>query len=444
MSYEFYRAFEDRHRGSRTQIKERQRSYLPFIRPLLTFGFDIVALDLGCGRGEWLELLTEEGFLAKGVDLDDGMLEACHVLGLNAQKEDALSALRSIPDESLSVVSAFHVVEHLDFECLAALVSEAFRVLRPGGILILETPNPENIIVAGCNFYLDPSHKNPIPPELLGFVVEYSGFSRIKKIRLQESEILRDQNVDVHLLDVLGGVSPDYGIVAQKVCDGDLSKLFDDAFNADYGLTLAVLASRFENRLTNRNNEFEDQLQSLGKNVALLDRRIEKFDQHNQQARAHSHQVELHFQQVELDIRQVRSEMQQISTQLQAVYCSTSWRITAPLRRVATFARNAKRGSKEKARRFLQRCAIYADRRPLLRRLVGRALDVVPSVKQRLIRIIVGAPIQSTAEVPTTDVPVTEVRMNVVPVEDDGLTPRARKFYVALKAALESRDKGRH
>ena len=217
MSDGFYRAFEERYRGSRELIKGRLVAYRPFVEPLLEVYPSATALDLGCGRGEWLELLVESGFKPIGVDLDKGMLEACLERGLPVEQGDALAYLSALPDESQAVVSAFHVVEHITFDQLGTLVAETLRVLMPGGLLIMETPNPENIVVATRNFYLDPTHQRPIPPMLLAFVAEYAGFARVKTLRLQESKELVNKG-DVSLQDVFAGVSPDYAVVAQKHC----------------------------------------------------------------------------------------------------------------------------------------------------------------------------------------------------------------------------------
>lgn len=165
----FYHAFEERFRGSRDLIKSRLRVYLPFVEPLRGLNKDAKAVDLGCGRGEWLELLQELKFDAQGVDLDDGMLKICREVGLKVQTIDAIAFLKKLPDASHVVISGFHIVEHIQFIDLQVLVQEALRVLMPGGILILETPNPENIIVGTSSFYLDPTHQRPIPPQLLSF-----------------------------------------------------------------------------------------------------------------------------------------------------------------------------------------------------------------------------------------------------------------------------------
>ena len=143
------------------------------------------------------------------------MLLACRELNLNVCQADALDYLRGLTANKLNVITAFHVVEHISFDALRQLVDEAYRVLKPGGLLILETPNSENLVVGTADFYLDPTHQRPLPEQLLSFVVEYSGFARVKTLFLQESpELVKSQWTS--LFNVLGGVSPDYAIVAQK------------------------------------------------------------------------------------------------------------------------------------------------------------------------------------------------------------------------------------
>lgn len=241
----FYRAFEDKYRGSRELILSRLQAYLVFISPLKEIYPAPSAIDLGCGRGEWLELLLHEGFLSRGVDQDEGMLQGCVERNLQADKADILEYLSSLSDDSQTIVSAFHVVEHISFDQLRILVSEALRVLKPGGLLIMETPNPENIAVATRNFYLDPTHQRPIPPQLLSFLPEYAGFFRTKILRLQECKAL-SENKSPTLNDVFEGVSPDYAVVAQKAAPVKTLELFDQAFNQEYGLELKTLAERYD------------------------------------------------------------------------------------------------------------------------------------------------------------------------------------------------------
>lgn len=248
---DFYRAFEERYRGPRSLIQQRLQVYLPYLQPLLPLDPTApapAALDLGCGRGEWLELLQTAGFAPHGVDLDDGMLAACHQLGLPAVQGDALVHLRALRDGTQAIVSGFHIAEHISFDDLQTLISQALRVLQPGGLLILETPNPENITVGSCSFYLDPTHQRPLPPKLLSFLPEHLGYARVKVLRLQEENRLVD-SPRIQLIDVLAGVSPDYAVVAQKTASPDVLQAFDAAFALVHGLELEALAQRFDSRM---------------------------------------------------------------------------------------------------------------------------------------------------------------------------------------------------
>jgi SAM-dependent methyltransferase len=265
----FYRAFEDRHRGSRELIKSRLNAYLPFLIPL-TSATTPTALDLGCGRGEWLELLGETGFRARGVDLDEGMLAACRERGLDVATEDALASLRAQPDASLALVSAFHLVEHIPFESVQELIDEALRALQPGGLLIMETPNPENLVVATSSFYMDPSHLRPIPPQLLEFLVEFGGFVRQRIVRLQEPPQLHG-DVPLQLMNVLNGVSPDYSVVAQKSAELSTTMPFDSVFAAPFGLDLATLAQRYQTQQDSRQGELHASLTQLTERVAAAE-----------------------------------------------------------------------------------------------------------------------------------------------------------------------------
>lgn len=286
MSDGFYRAFEDKHRGTLAQIKNAQRVYLPLIQPLMQVYPQAQAIDLGCGRGEWLELLTESGFDAQGIDLDDGMLAECRARGLKVRTLDAITALKELPDESQAIVSGFHLAEHIPFEALQMLVQEALRVLKPAGLLILETPNPENITVGTANFYLDPTHNRPLPPLLLSFLPEYYGFGRVKVLRLQEPvSLTQARRFTIH--DVLGGVSPDYAIVAQKSAPVAVLNQVSQALELDYGVTLAQASNQFEQGLEaqteNKVNELDIKINTTLQRVerqldTLINNKVNELD----------------------------------------------------------------------------------------------------------------------------------------------------------------------
>lgn len=245
MTEQFYTAFENRYRGSRELIYERLKGYLPFLKPLTSVYPGAPVIDLGCGRGEWLQLTQDLGLKSFGVDLDAGMLASCEALGLPVQQGDALDYLAGLPDDSQAVVSAFHLVEHIPFDAVQMLVMESLRVLKPGGLLIMETPNPENIVVGTNNFYLDPTHQRPIPSLLLSFLTEHQGFARTKVLRLQESLTLLQQQV-LSLHDVFSGVSPDHAVIAQKDALSASMKPFDEAFSREYGLSLHALSQCYD------------------------------------------------------------------------------------------------------------------------------------------------------------------------------------------------------
>lgn len=271
---EFYRAFEDRFRGSRHLIRSRLEVYLPFVKPLVEASQGTVAkaLDLGCGRGEWLELLTEAGVDPKGVDTNDEMLAGCTELGLSVENKDALAALAETESESQLVVSAIHVAEHLEFNKLLDVVKQAHRVLVPGGLLILETPNPENPIVSAVGFHLDPTHLKPLPPPLLGFAVEYCGFSRHLLMKLQEDkDALTDTRVT--LFQVLSASSPDYAIVAQKTGPDSYFEAIGDSFEKIYGVSLADVASSYDGMITGELKQQQDAIEDVHTKLA---RKIEE------------------------------------------------------------------------------------------------------------------------------------------------------------------------
>jgi O-antigen chain-terminating methyltransferase len=171
-----YVLFEEKFRGTREDIRQRLQKYLNFIQRAGAGTPQSPVLDLGCGRGEWLELLENTGYTAAGIDINRVMVQQCRARNLHAEEADSLAYLRHLPDGSLGALTSFHMIEHIPWRDVVAVFDEAFRVLRPGGCLIVETPNPENIIVGSCTFYNDPSHVRPIPPATLEYLAQARGF----------------------------------------------------------------------------------------------------------------------------------------------------------------------------------------------------------------------------------------------------------------------------
>jgi len=452
MNQPFYRAFEDRYRGARDTIKDRLRAYAPFTAPLHALLPGGAALDLGCGRGEWLELLAEQGFAARGVDLDEGMLAACRERGLQVQNQDALAALRACADNSLALVSSFHLVEHLPFELVRELVAEALRALQPGGLLVMETPNPENLTVGATSFYMDPTHLHPLPPNLLHFAAEHAGFTRSKVVRLQEEARLHDPAAPLGLITVLEGVSPDYAVVAQKGGAAAVLAPFDAAFGAEYGIALGALAQRYEDQLAAQHGQVHRLLQSLQQQsdaagdalgqlraaIAAQEHQAGVQAQRSAELEHRAGQMEHRAGLLEQRIIQAEARAAEMGQRVIDMLDSTSWRITAPLRRVGGIARRLNaarregrllRAVKNRGKALLQRSGGFLLRHKRLKKIVRGMLRFTPGLQARLYKIMLdqnAAPAQ--------------------PLQADGgsaLSPRAARVLRELQA-LQARKSDAH
>ena len=216
----FYLAFENRFRGSRDDVKSRCEVYLPYLASVTVPKPDCHILDVGCGRGEWLELLRQNDFVnLSGVDTNVVMAAQCRDQGFSVEIQDCVDHLASLQTGSLTVITAFHVIEHLPFERQMSFLSEAYRVLARGGMLIFETPNPDNLIVAAKNFYIDPTHRRPLPSPLAAFLVEYTGFSNVEVVNQHPfgaDVILREENELAVRFNQLFYSDQDYGVIARK------------------------------------------------------------------------------------------------------------------------------------------------------------------------------------------------------------------------------------
>ena len=210
---DFYLEFEDRFRGSRAETKRRQEIYLRYVSAAGAGSQAAPIIDLGCGRGEWLELLVEHGCVARGIDLNRPMILDNRTRGLDVIEQDVISYLAAQPDESLGMVTGFHIIEHLPFETMVHLFDQCRRVLRPGGCVVFETPNPENLIVGAYTFYFDPTHRNPLPPQTTEFVIRHRGFQDVEILRLHPRSEAGSDDV---LLNKWFRQATDYAVIAWK------------------------------------------------------------------------------------------------------------------------------------------------------------------------------------------------------------------------------------
>lgn len=134
--------------------------------------------DLGAGHGEFLALLVAQGHTVAGVDIDPAMAARCRDLGFDVAHGDALEWLASAP-EAFDGLFSSNVIEHLPAQTVEAWIAASFAALKPGGILVLATPNPESLIVQFHEFWRDPTHVRMYSRQLLEFLLTDAGFSQV-------------------------------------------------------------------------------------------------------------------------------------------------------------------------------------------------------------------------------------------------------------------------
>lgn len=174
---QLYADLEDVFRGPRSTVRALLEPYLDDVRAVDSTR---PVIDVGCGRGEWLEILAEHDIEAYGIDMNPLSVAGCVERGLDARLGDAVAHLAGLPAESVTAVTGYHIAEHLALDDLLALIESSLLALVPGGALILETPNCTNLMVGAASFYLDPSHVRPLHPQLLEFLCRQRGFADVE------------------------------------------------------------------------------------------------------------------------------------------------------------------------------------------------------------------------------------------------------------------------
>jgi SAM-dependent methyltransferase len=218
-----YVGFEDRFRGSREEIRSRLEAYLPI------FAGATDVLDVGCGRGEFLNLLREHGIGGRGLDLNHEMVEVCRAQGLEAAEGDALGYLRSLPDQSLGGLFAAQVAEHLEPDYLLELLEEAFVKLRPGAAIVLETINPACWFAFFSSYIRDITHVRPLHPDTLSYLLTAHGFQEVtvrysapyperdKLVRVTGEGVVEDAiNANADKLNALLFTDMDYAAIGRR------------------------------------------------------------------------------------------------------------------------------------------------------------------------------------------------------------------------------------
>ncbi|QIE24856.1 Methyltransferase domain protein [Caballeronia sp. SBC1] len=464
---DFYRALEDRFRGSRDLIKARQSVYLPVVEALLQ-RVPKKIIDIGCGRAEWLELLGARGLSAEGLDLNDEFVAKGQQAGLSVIKGDATDYLGLQPDQSYTLVSAFHVVEHLGFEKLLTFMKEAHRVLDDGGAMLLETPNPANLVVGACNFYLDPTHERPIPSILLSFAAEFSGFERVVVVPVNRDFLQNDLellpselsgasvvNKVVSALDQNFMQAPDYAIIAFKKADNESIPIAESLVTPS-ALPISQKETEDVNALFARVLEAEKERAALqGKaelaaaEAAYLKERAARNEERLREVRlraeadlrASKEQAAARASELEAQLHQAQSRAvaaEDVAHRAQhhvaAMMASTSWRLSSPLRAGGLTVRKigrSKAAVNRLARLGLLHAAAYVRCRPVLRQRIANVLSRMPRVRAGLIKMAGFDAIQGV---------VTGAAMPAVE-SIDRLTARGRKVHADLLSALNARTK---
>lgn len=213
---DFYLQFENKFRGDESLIVDRLKIYLKYFKERNSSLTKLPTLDIGCGRGEFLELLSKQNIKVRGLDLNSAMVIKARDKGYDVVENDALSYLLEQKRDAFSAICGFHIVEHLPFPELMKIFNECYRTIKANGFVIFETPNPENLTVGSLTFNYDPSHLKPLPPQLLKFCLEYTGFKDVEIVPLHPEKDTANSDNDVNeaLLRIFG--PRDYAVIAKK------------------------------------------------------------------------------------------------------------------------------------------------------------------------------------------------------------------------------------
>lgn len=345
----FYKALEDRFRGDSTELSTKFKVYDPLLE-LLEDTVDPVALDLGCGRGEWLARLLSRGWSVYGVDCDETMCDTARANGVSVTSGDLFDFLQGQASHSVDLITAFHVIEHIAVDQLLTLMHQARRVLKPHGCLLLETPNPENLQVGSNLFYLDPTHQKPLSPELPQFMAHWVGFQCAAVLRIHSPSHYSEDGLLGDQFETFLRYSPDYALIASE------------------------------------DSRFSDISASLAGDLGPSDVRF--FDQANrlhQNLKATDHWLATECQRIEdLSIEQ-QTQINQLSEQLRHLRaCSIGFRLASiwrVFRRAVGFIKGGLNGILSKALRWpMARLASIVVRRPWLKRVAVQILHRVPAL----------------------------------------------------------------
>ncbi|MSS10802.1 methyltransferase domain-containing protein [Clostridium sp. WB02_MRS01] len=214
-----YFEFEDNFRGSREDIKNRQTIYLPY------FSGKNNVYDLGCGRGEFVELLTENKIGVTGIDSYHEFVDYCQEFNLNVHYGEALEKLKNV--DKVDGIFLGQVVEHMPLRHVITILETAYEKLEDGCYIIIETPNPLSLSIFTQSFYIDPSHNKPVHPYLLRYLTQKAGFRSVELLFTEASkfpvnipeisgENAEEFNSSMNIVSNFLFGSQDYALIARK------------------------------------------------------------------------------------------------------------------------------------------------------------------------------------------------------------------------------------
>jgi O-antigen chain-terminating methyltransferase len=271
----FYEKHQNNFRGSRNEILLRLSIYKQFTDYFLR-NKKTKIIDLGCGRGEWLELTKLWGFMSYGYDIDEGSLNSCNNYGLLAYNKDIFEALKDYKNDSVDIITCFHVLEHLEFDKIKIFFAECYRILKNDGLLIVETPNPENILVMTETFWLDPTHIKPIPAGLLTFLAKYFGFDFFSILRLNSTNKLSIEN-ESSVFNLLKSIAPDICLIALKSNDIQLQKRYLELSSNYLGNSLEDIILNFDKKILNEKYLLNKSINDNNNKIEFLYNELQKI-----------------------------------------------------------------------------------------------------------------------------------------------------------------------
>ena len=286
MNHSEYFQFENKFRGPKKNVLSRLEQYSQLVELISVKSRLLTSLDIGCGRGEWLGFCESKGFKSFGIENNLIMVKESRKAGFEVEDGDALHLLRKMPNDSFSLVSAFHLIEHLTFDYLKELLAECLRVMASGGVLLLETPSIDNISVSTKLFYTDPTHINPINPDALIYFLNNIGFDAAKYFYINGGP-LQDSN-PAHLTRLLNGIAQDICIIATKDIDStelylSTNSTWHDQLNIGINTIQGSLefdAANNKNYIKLREKLTENQIEiySLSQKLIILEKRISSME----------------------------------------------------------------------------------------------------------------------------------------------------------------------